>query len=49
MLVKNKTQKTVIAAIKRVRQRIGGDFSEVFKTVTADNGSVPDSEAIKEP
>ena len=47
-LVKNKTQKEVIAAIKRVRRRVGGDFSEVFKTITADNGSeFLDSVAIK--
>jgi len=48
VFVKNKTQKEVIAAIKRVRRRVGGDFSEVFKTITADNGSeFLDSEAIK--
>jgi len=48
VLVKNKTQKEVIAAIKRVRRRVGGNFSDVFKTITADNGSeFLDSEAIK--
>lgn len=48
VLVKNKTQKEVIAAIKRVRRRVGGDFSNVFKTITADNGSeFLNSEAIK--
>ena len=48
VLVKNKTQKEVIAAIKRARRRVGGDFSAVFKTITADNGSeFLDSEAIK--
>jgi len=48
VLVKNKTQKEVIAAIKRVRRRVGGNFSEVFKTITTDNGSeFLDSEAIK--
>jgi len=48
VLVKNKTQKAVIAAIRRARRRVGGDFSEVFKTITADNGSeFLDSEAIK--
>lgn len=48
VLLKNKTQKEVIAAIKRARQRVGGDFSAVFKTITADNGSeFLDSEAIK--
>ena len=48
VLVKNKTQKEVIAAIKRVRRRVGGNFSEVFKTITTDNGSeFLDSVAIK--
>jgi IS30 family transposase len=48
VLVKNKTQKEVIAAIKRARRRVGGDFSEVFKSITADNGSeFLDSEGIK--
>ncbi|MCL1819314.1 MAG: IS30 family transposase [Oscillospiraceae bacterium] len=49
VLVKNKTQKEVVAAIKRARRRVGGNFSEVFKTITADNGSeFLDSDAIKE-
>jgi IS30 family transposase len=48
ILVKNKTQKEVIAAIKRVRKRVGGNFDDVFKTITADNGSeFLDSAAIK--
>ena len=48
VLVANKTQKEVVAAIERVRRRAGGDFSDVFKTITADNGSeFLDSEAIK--
>lgn len=48
VLVKNKTQKEVIAAIKRARRRVGGNFSDVFKSITADNGSeFLDSEAIK--
>jgi IS30 family transposase len=48
VLIKNKTQKEVIAAIKRVRRRIGGNFDDVFKTITADNGSeFLDSGAIK--
>ena len=48
VLVKNKTQKEVVAAIRRARRRVGGDFNEVFKTITADNGSeFLDSEAIK--
>ena len=48
VLVKNKTQKEVVTAIRRIRRRVGGDFSDVFKTITADNGSeFLDSEAIK--
>ena len=48
VLVKNKTQKEVIAAIKRARRRTGGNFDQVFKTITADNGSeFLDSEGIK--
>lgn len=48
ILVKNKTQKEVINAIKRARKRFGGDFTEVFKTITADNGSeFLNSEEIK--
>jgi IS30 family transposase len=49
VLVNNKTQKEVITAIERARKRVGGDFSNVFKTITADNGSeFLDSEAIKD-
>ena len=48
ILVKNKTQKEVVSAIKRLRKRIGGNFNDVFKTITADNGGeFLDSEAIK--
>jgi IS30 family transposase len=48
VLVKNKTQKEVVAAIKRARKRVGGNFNEVFKSITADNGSeFLDGEAIK--
>ena len=48
VLVKNKTQKEVIKAIKKARRRVGGDFDNVFKSITADNGSeFLDSEAIK--
>jgi len=48
VIVKNKTQKEIAAAIKRVRRRVGGDFSAVFKTITSDNGGeFLDSEAIK--
>jgi transposase, IS30 family len=49
VLVRNKTQREVIRAVSRARKRVGGDFSEVFKTITADNGSeFLDSGAIKE-
>jgi len=48
ILVKNKTQQEVIAAIKRARRRVGGNFNAVFKSITADNGSeFLDSESIK--
>jgi IS30 family transposase len=48
VLVKNKTQKEVVAAIKRAQRRVGGDFTSVFKSITADNGSeFLDSDAIK--
>ena len=39
ILVKNKTQKEVIAALRRAKRRVKGDFSSVFKSITADNGS----------
>ena len=38
VIVKNKTQKEVIAAIKRIKRRTKGNFNQVFKTITADNG-----------
>jgi IS30 family transposase len=48
VLVRNKTQREVMKAISRARKRVGGDFTEVFKTITADNGSeFLDSKAIK--
>jgi IS30 family transposase len=46
--IKNKTQKEVISAIKRIKRRKGGDFTEVIKSITADNGSeFLDGEGIK--
>jgi IS30 family transposase len=49
VLVKNKSQAEVISAVKRAQKRMGGDFSEVFKSITADNGSeFLNSEGIKE-
>jgi IS30 family transposase len=48
VLVKNKTQKAVISAIKRARRKVGGNFEDVFKSITADNGSeFLDGKAIK--
>ncbi len=48
VLLKNKTQKEVISAIKRARRRVGGNFDDLFKSITADNGSeFLDSEGIK--
>jgi IS30 family transposase len=48
VLVKNKTRKEVIEAVKRASKRVNGNFSDVFKTITADNGSeFLDSEGIK--
>jgi ISTde2, transposase len=39
VLVKNKSQKEVLQALRRLQRRIKGDFAEVFKSITADNGS----------
>ncbi len=48
ILVRNKTQKEVLQGILRARERVGGDFKEVFKTITSDNGTeFLDGEAIK--
>jgi IS30 family transposase len=38
VLIKSKTQQEVISALKRLQKRVEGDFSQVFKTITADNG-----------
>jgi IS30 family transposase len=49
MLLKNKTQEEAVRALKRIASRTRGDFSEVFKTITADNGSeFSDFESMKE-
>lgn len=46
---KDKTQEQVLKAIKRVEKRVGGDFTQVFKTITADNGpEFLDGAGIKE-
>lgn len=39
ILVKNKSQKEVLQALRRMKRRSKGDFAEVFKSITADNGS----------
>ena len=39
ILLKNKTQAEVLRALRRAKRLYGGDFSEVFKTITSDNGS----------
>ena len=47
--LKNKTQEEVLGALRRIAKRVGGDFSQVFKTITVDNGSeFLDSAGIKE-
>ena len=49
VLLKNKTQEEVIMALRGIAKRMGGDFTQVFKTITADNGSeFLDSVGIKE-
>jgi len=48
LLLANKTQSEVLAALRRISKKHGGDFSEVFKSITADNGSeFLDHEGIK--
>jgi len=39
ILLKNKTQAEVLKALRRAKRLYGGDFSQVFKSITADNGS----------
>ena len=39
VLVKNKSQKEVLQALRRLQRRVKGDFTQVFKNITADNGS----------
>jgi len=48
VLCPNKTQEAVMEAVKKAAKRVDGDFGEVFKSITADNGSeFLDSAAIK--
>ncbi|WP_298595146.1 IS30 family transposase [uncultured Mitsuokella sp.] len=39
VLAKNKSQKEVLQALRRLQRRVKGDFTQVFKSITADNGS----------
>lgn len=39
ILIKNKTQKEVINAIKKAVKKLKGNFDNIFKTITADNGT----------
>ena len=49
VLIKNKTQEEALAALRRIAKRTQDDFSQVIKTITADNGSeFLDSAGIKE-
>ena len=48
MLTKNKTQAEVLRALRKLARKMKGNFAEVFKTITADNGSeFLDGEGIK--
>ena len=48
LLIKNKSQKEVLQALRRLQRRVKGDFTHVFKSITADNGSeFLDSEGMK--
>ncbi|MDR2044198.1 MAG: hypothetical protein LBQ15_07495 [Clostridium sp.] len=50
VLVENKTQKEVAAAIKWARRRADGNFDGVFESIMADNGSgFLNNEAVKKP
>jgi len=48
VLVKNKSQKEVLQALRRLQRRVKGNFTQVFKSITADNGSeFLDGEGLK--
>lgn len=48
VLIKNKSQKEVLQALRRLQRRVKGDFTHVFKSITADNGAeFLDGEGIK--
>lgn len=45
---KDKTQKSILKALRKVKQKHEGDFEDVFKTITADNGpEFLDADGIK--
>ena len=49
VLLKNKTQKEVLAGLRLVRKRFENDASIIFRTITSDNGNeFLDSEGMKE-
>ena len=49
ILIKNKTQKEIERAIKKAADKTGGNYEQVFKTITTDNGSeFLDGASIKE-
>ena len=49
ILIKNKTQKEIVRAIRQAARKVGGNFEQVFKTITTDNGSeFLDGAGIKE-
>jgi len=46
--VKSKTQEEVKKALRKAYKRVGGNFTQVFKTITADNGGeFLDFESVK--
>lgn len=45
---KDKTQKSILKALRKAKKKHGGDFEDVFRTITADNGSeFLDAEGMK--
>ncbi len=48
VLTKNKTQAEVLRSLRKLARKLKGNFAQVFKTITADNGSeFLDGEAMK--
>ena len=49
VLARNRTQREVLRALRRVKKRLGKDYAEIIKTITTDNGSeFLDGAGIKE-